>query len=127
MLRLLRAHGCPCDAFTCSRAAARGHQTCLQFLHEGGCPWDEAVCARAVEGGHWACYEYARARGCPCDDLTDRWVDRLKMHEILLPLEERGHGPCYADTGETTPTLTVDVIHLVALASLLVCAFLPRR
>ena len=69
-LKLLRADGCPWDAYTCAVAALGGLMELLQWLHANGCPRDANTCTWAAEYGHFEMLQWAHANGCPWDENT---------------------------------------------------------
>ena len=69
-LQVLRADGCPWDAWTCAEAALGGHLEVLQWARANECPWDAWTCAYAARGGNLEVLQWARTNGCPWDAGT---------------------------------------------------------
>jgi len=67
------------DTDTCYYAAAGGHLTALQYLHENGCPWDSGTCASAAAYKHWDCLQYAVDNKCPqWEKYAEKYAEHLR-------------------------------------------------
>ena len=83
VLQWARANECPWDAWTCAYAARGGNLEVLQWARTNGCPWDAGTCKLAAHGGHLDVLQWARANGCPWDESTCEEAAREGHLDVL--------------------------------------------